>query len=63
MPASITALSKEQFIDQAWDVVGRKVSKARLLGDIYETARSSIGAGDDGQSRNHHVSPGHRQRT
>ena len=35
--------SKEEFIDKAWDVVGRKVSKARLLGDIYETARSSIG--------------------
>jgi transposase len=43
IPASITALSKEQFIDQAWGVVGRKVSKASLLGDIYETARSSIG--------------------
>jgi hypothetical protein len=43
IPASIIALSKEQFIDQAWGVVGRKVSKARLLGDIYETARSSIG--------------------
>ena len=43
IPASITALSKEQFIDQAWGVVGRKVSKAQLLGDIYETARSSIG--------------------
>jgi transposase len=43
IPASITVLSKEQFIDQAWGVVGRKVSKGRLLGDIYETARSSIG--------------------
>jgi transposase len=42
-PASITAYSKEAFIEEAWDVVGRKVSKARLLGDIYETARSSIG--------------------
>jgi transposase len=42
-PASITVLAKEHFIDQAWDVVGRKVSKARLLGDIYETARSSVG--------------------
>ncbi len=42
-PASITALSKEAFIDAAWAVVGRKVSKARLLGDIYETAVSSIG--------------------
>ena len=42
-PASITAVSKESFINAAWAVVGRKVSKARLLGDIYETARSSIG--------------------
>ena len=42
-PASIMTYSKEEFIDKAWDVVGRKVSKARLLGDIYETARSSIG--------------------
>ncbi|SDA28109.1 Transposase, partial [Methylobacterium sp. UNC378MF] len=42
-PACITALSKEAFIAAAWDVVGRKVAKAQLLGDIYETARSSIG--------------------
>jgi hypothetical protein len=37
-PASITALAKDAFIAAAWDVVGRKVSKTRLLGDIYETA-------------------------
>ena len=42
-PASITELGKEAFIAAAWDVVGRKVSKERLLGDIYETARASIG--------------------
>lgn len=42
-PASITMHPKDEFIRQAWSVVGRKVSKARLLGDIYETARSSIG--------------------
>jgi len=42
-PASITALSKEAFIDAAWEVVGKKVSKARLIGDIYETAKESIG--------------------
>src|SRR3984957_10227958 len=40
-PASITVLSKEAFIEAAWDLVGRKVSKTRLLADIYETARSS----------------------
>lgn len=42
-PGSITALNKQAFIAAAWDVVGRKVSKERLLGDIYETARTSIG--------------------
>jgi hypothetical protein len=42
-PASIMALSKEAFIEAAWDVAGRKVSKERLLADIYETARTSIG--------------------
>jgi transposase len=36
-------LSKEAFIAAAWDVVGRKVAKHRLLGDIYETAQTSIG--------------------
>jgi hypothetical protein len=42
VPASIMALGKEAFVAAAWGVVGRKVAKARLLGDIYETARSSV---------------------
>lgn len=42
VPAAITALSKEAFVEAAWSVVGRKVNKSRLLGDIYETARTSI---------------------
>lgn len=42
-PASIVALDRDAFIAAAWDVVGRKVSKARLLADIYETARASVG--------------------
>ena len=42
-PASITAYEKDAFIDAAWSIVGRKVSKARLLGDIYVTAQSSVG--------------------
>ena len=42
-PAVITALGKDGFITAAWNVVGRKVSKERLLSDIYETARTSIG--------------------
>jgi hypothetical protein len=42
-PAMITRLSMEDFVQQAWTVVGRKVSKQRLLEDIYRTAQSSIG--------------------
>ncbi len=42
VPASITALGKDAFVAAAWDVVGRKVSKSRLLGDIWETAQTSI---------------------
>ena len=42
-PAAISAFDKQGFIDAAWNVVGRKVAKAQLLGDIYETARASIG--------------------
>jgi len=43
VPASIVSLSKEAFIEAAWNIVGRKVAKAQLLGDIYETATASIG--------------------
>ena len=42
-PSSITTLTKEKFVEAAWDVVGRKVSKSQILMDIYETARTSIG--------------------
>jgi transposase len=42
-PGSITALSKEEFVRRAWPIVGRKVSKQRLLEDIYSRAQSSIG--------------------
>ncbi|WP_262267774.1 IS110 family transposase [Microvirga yunnanensis] len=40
-PGSITALERESFIQAAWPLVGSLVSKARLLNDVYETARSS----------------------
>jgi transposase len=43
VPAAIVTLSREQFIEAAWPVIGRKVAKARILGDIYETAKTSIG--------------------
>lgn len=41
-PASITVLEKDAFIAAAWEVVGKKVSKARLIADMYETAQESI---------------------
>jgi transposase len=42
-PASITCLSMEEFVKQAWPIVGRKVAKQRLLEDIYHRAQSSVG--------------------
>lgn len=39
----ITVMSREAFIADAWVVVGRKVSKERLLSDIYATAVGSVG--------------------
>lgn len=41
-PASITALDCETFSAAAWPLIGRKVSKARLINDIYEMACASI---------------------
>ena len=40
-PASITALTKLEFIENAWETMGRKVNKRQLLSDIYEVARAS----------------------
>ena len=42
-PHLISSMSKEEFIAEAWGVVGRRVSKERLLADIYATASSSVG--------------------
>ncbi len=41
-PASITVLDREAFSTAAWPLIGRKVSKARLINDIYETACASV---------------------
>ena len=38
-PHMISVMSRDDFIADAWDVVGRKVSKERLLSDIYATQR------------------------
>ena len=39
----ISAMRKDACIADAWDVVGRKVAKERLLADIHETAKASVG--------------------
>lgn len=36
-------MGQEALIVDAWEAVGRKVSKERLLADIYQTAKSSVG--------------------
>ena len=42
-PHFISAMSKDVFIANAWEVVGQKVAKERLLANIYETAKASVG--------------------
>ena len=42
-PRLISAIDRDAFIAEAWDVVGRKVAKERLLIDIYETAKTPVG--------------------
>lgn len=42
-PATITTFDREQFVQAAWPIIGRKVAKRRLLEDIYDRAQSSIG--------------------
>jgi transposase len=39
----ISAMSREAFINDAWQVVGRKVGKEQMLSDIYATAAVSVG--------------------
>lgn len=49
-PHIISAMGKEAFISDAWPVVGRRVSKERLLADVYETAKTSVGLPVDADS-------------
>lgn len=42
-PTAITKYTQSQFEKEAWDIVGRKVSKQRFLADVYKTAKQSIG--------------------
>ena len=41
-PDSITSLDREAFVQTAWNLVGRKVSKQRFLEELYELAQNSI---------------------
>jgi transposase len=43
IPAAIRAMDRETFVAEAWDVVGRKVSKRAKLDEIYTLASESIG--------------------
>lgn len=42
-PATIQSLSREAFVEAAWDIVGRKVNKRAQLEELYELAQRSIG--------------------
>jgi transposase len=42
-PVAIRALDREAFIAEAWDLVGRKVSKRAKLEEMYALASESIG--------------------
>lgn len=42
-PHLISAMDRDAFIAEAWDIMGRRVAKERLLTDIYETAKTSVG--------------------
>lgn len=42
-PSAITALEREDFVAEAWKLVGRKVAKQRFLNELFDTAHQSIG--------------------
>ena len=43
LPCTITKYSFEEFVEEAWDISGRKVNKKAWLADFYQTAHESIG--------------------
>jgi transposase len=49
-PQSIGKMNKAVFIEEAWDVVGRKVNKKQFLEEFYETAETSVGLPVDNDS-------------
>lgn len=42
-PSSIVEFTKAKFIQEAWDIAGRKVSKRAFLESLYHDAKHSIG--------------------
>jgi transposase len=50
-PGVIAALERDTFINEAWDLIGRKVNKRLVLSDIYDTALSSTGLPIDSDSK------------
>ena len=42
VPRSISSLSLDSFLEQAWELVGKKTAKQRFLTELYEMAHSSI---------------------
>lgn len=42
-PVSITSLTEDEFVEQAWTLIGKKHGKAEWLRDLYDTACNSIG--------------------
>ena len=42
-PSVVMQYSEAEFINEAWDVAGRKVNKENWLKDFYKTAKNSIG--------------------
>jgi transposase len=50
VPSVICSLTRGRFVKTAWKIAGRKVSKERLLDEIYELAQRSIGLPVDADS-------------
>lgn len=42
VPKSISSLSLDKFLEQAWNLVGKKTAKQHFLTELYETAQKSI---------------------
>ena len=43
VPASICTMTQDAFVEEAWDLVGRKVNKRAVLEELYHLAHRSTG--------------------